>query len=87
MSQDDSKQWEHLLSQENNPGWSDLTCVRTSPLVPSDPVLPEFPLIRRGVRGSSYRKGWFALYACYVGTTLYRPHTNLLLDAPPEKHA
>ena len=24
MSQDDSKQWEHLLSQENDPSWSDL---------------------------------------------------------------
>ena len=23
-SQDDSKQWEHLLSQENNPSWSGL---------------------------------------------------------------
>ena len=23
MNQDDSKQWEHLLSQENGPSWSD----------------------------------------------------------------
>ena len=23
MPQDDSKQWEHLLSQENDPSWSD----------------------------------------------------------------
>ena len=24
MNQDDSKQWEHLLSQENDPSWSHL---------------------------------------------------------------
>ena len=24
MNQDDSKQWEYLLSQENDPSWSDL---------------------------------------------------------------
>ena len=24
MPQDDSKQWEHLLSQENDPSWADL---------------------------------------------------------------
>ena len=27
MPQDDSKQWEHLLSQENDPSWPDLALI------------------------------------------------------------
>ena len=40
MPQDDSKQWEHLQSQENDPSWSDLAPLDLNSISRRSRVLP-----------------------------------------------
>ena len=95
MPQDDSKQWEHLLSQENDPSWSDPAPLNLHSLSRRYRAISAASSTSRGNKGSAER--YFhdtprilscsgVLYRYRTASVAHRPVTHRRTDHAKHTH-